>query len=101
MKEERNFTLIDNREGRRFEFEMEGANPRIEYIRAGDRIYLTHTEVPPALEGNGIGSALIGAALEAIEKEGLNLVPLCPFVAGYLKRNPQWLRLVMKGINIE
>lgn len=101
MNEEPKYTLIDNREGRRFEFELGEHKPRIEYIRAGDRIYLTHTEVPQALAGNGIGSALIGAALEAIELEGLALIPLCPFVAGYLKRHPEWKRLVMKGINLE
>ena len=95
-----NHTLIDNREGRRYEFEIGAHRPRIEYIRAADRIYLTHTEVPPELAGKGIGSALIAAALKAIEQEGLTLVPLCPFVALYLQRNPEWKRLVMKGINI-
>ena len=92
--------LIDNQEGRRYEFEIGTHRPRIEYIRAGDRIYLTHTEVPSELAGKGIGTALIASALEAIEQEGLALVPLCPFVALYLQRNPEWKRLVMKGINI-
>ena len=97
---EKAYKLTDNRENRRFEFEIGGQKPRIEYIRAGDKIYLTHTEVPASLAGKGIGSALIGAALEAIDREGLTLIPLCPFVALYLQRNPEWKRLVMKGINI-
>lgn len=100
MMEMQDYKLLDNREARRFEFEIGSHRPRIEYIRAGDRIYLTHTEVPPELAGQGVGSALIAAALEAIDREGLTLIPLCPFVALYLQRNPAWKRLVMKGINI-
>jgi predicted GNAT family acetyltransferase len=97
---EKNYTLIDNAEKRRYEFHMGTEVPRLEYIRAADKIYLTHTEVPPGLLGKGIGSALIGSALEDIERQELTLVPLCPFVALYLKRNPGWKRLVLKGINI-
>ena len=94
------YPLIDNEEQRRYEFHVGSEVPRIEYIKTRDKIYLTHTEVPPSLSGKGIGTALIGAVLEDIERQGLTLVPLCPFVALYLKRNPEWKRLVLKGINI-
>ena len=42
----------------------------------------------------------IGAVLEDIMDKGLTLIPLCPFVALYLQRNPQWKQLVLKGIKI-
>ena len=92
--------LVDNSEAKRYEFEVEGHLARIEYIKAQDRIYLTHTEVPEALAGKGIGSALVKASLADIKQQGLTLVPLCPFVALFLKRNPEWKELVLKGINI-
>jgi predicted GNAT family acetyltransferase len=92
--------LIDNREEKRYEFHLGSDTPFVEYIRAGDKIYLTHTEVPPSLAGKGIGSALIGAVLSDIKEKGLTLVPLCPFVALYLQRNPEWKELVLKGIKI-
>jgi len=94
------YELIDNPDKPQYEFHLEGEIPRLEYIKAQDKIYLTHTEVPPAFAGRGIGSALIGAVLEDIDRQGLTLVPLCPFVAMFLKRNPEWKRLVLKGINI-
>lgn len=93
--------LIDNTDAKRFEFHIGASVPRIEYILTRNKIYLTHTEVPTELEGKGIGSALIKAALEDIEKKDLTLIPLCPFVAAYIKRHPEWKRLVLKGINIE
>tara|TARA_R110000868_G_scaffold54979_1_gene171235 strand:- start:780 stop:944 length:165 start_codon:yes stop_codon:yes gene_type:complete len=52
------------------------------------------------MEGKGIGSALVLKVLEDIEKKNLALIPLCPFVALYLKRHPEWKKLVMKGIKI-
>lgn len=94
------FTLIDNVAQKRYEFQLPEHTPCIEYIKTKDKIYLTHTEVPVALEGQGIGSELVKQALEHIKEKELTLIPLCPFVAHYLKEHPQWKELVLKGINI-
>ena len=94
------YTLIDNEEKKRYEFRLPEHTPFIEYIRAKDKIYLTHTEVPVALEGQGIGSELVKQALEDVKEKGWTLVPLCPFVAGYIKKHPEYKALVLKGINI-
>lgn len=94
------YELIDNEAEKQYEFHIDGKKPRIEYIKAQNRIFLTHTEVPSSMEGQGIGSALILAALTDIEQKKLALVPLCPFVAAYLKRHPEWKRLLSGGVNI-
>ncbi|WP_210423608.1 GNAT family N-acetyltransferase [Croceivirga thetidis] len=94
------YTLVDNEEKKRYEFQLPEHIPHVEYIRTKDKIYLTHTEVPTELEGQGIGSELIKQALEDIDKKELTLVPLCPFVAHYIKEHPKWKELVLKGINI-
>jgi len=83
------------------EYHIDGHTPVIEYIKAKEKIFLTHTEVPKELNGKGIGSAIVKAVLEDIERQDLTLVPLCPFVAGYIKRHPEWKKLVLKNINIE
>ena len=95
------YNLVDNMQDRQYEFHLDGLIPRIEYIKAKDNIYLTHTEVPKELEGKGIASILIKMALKDIEKKKLTLIPLCPFVAMYIKRHPEWRKLVLPGINIE
>ena len=92
------YTLIHNEEKKCFQFEIDGHVPRIEYIQTKDEIYLTHTEVPKQLEGQGVGGALVAAALREVELLGKALVPLCPFVAMYIKRHPDWKRIVKKGI---
>ena len=94
------YHLINNEERKQYELKVDDLTPRIEYIIAQDRIFLTHTEVPKQLEGKGIGSYIVKKVLEDIKENNLTLVPLCPFVALYLKRHPEWKSLVMKGVNI-
>lgn len=95
------YQLTDNKEANQYEFHIDGFTPKIEYIKAKNQIYLTHTEVPKELEGKGVGTVLVKQVLEDIEQQNLTLVPLCPFVAMYLKRHPEWKKLVLKGINIK
>ena len=96
-----NYKLIDNVALHQYEFRIGDLIPRIEYIKTKNgEIYLTHTEVPSALEGKGVGSSLVRLALEDIERQQLRLVPVCPFVAGYVQKHPEWKRLVMEGVNI-
>jgi len=51
----------DNTERSRFEINVDGNIAFSEYWRTGDRLTIRHTEVPKALEGRGIGSALASA----------------------------------------
>ncbi|MDL5511945.1 GNAT family N-acetyltransferase [Arenibacter sp. M-2] len=94
------YNLIDNAEAKQYEYHIDGVIAKIEYIKAKNKIYLTHTEVPKELEGKGVASSLVKEVLADVEKKGLTLVPMCPFVAAYIKRHPEWKKLVLKGINI-
>ncbi len=78
----------------RFEIDA-GDEPGVtQYIRKGDHIFFTHTEVPAAAEGQGLGNALAEAALGYAEREGLHVVPRCQFIAAYIKRHGQYQHLV-------
>lgn len=79
---------------------VEGKTALIEYIRAENKMYLTHTEVPKELEGKGVASSMAKQVLQQIKDEGLFLVPLCPFIAAYLKRHPEWKEILAKGYNV-
>ena len=57
-------------------------------------VVLVHTEVDEAVEGTGVGSQLVRVALDDLRARGLRLVPLCPFVAAYLRRHPEYADLV-------
>jgi predicted GNAT family acetyltransferase len=84
----------------RYELTTEGHLSIIEYMIAANDVYLTHTEVPPALEGRGIGSRIVGLALEDIRSRNMKMVPLCPFVAAYIKRHKEWNDMVKDGFKV-
>ena len=57
----------------------------------GDRIVFTHTEIDPRFEGQGLGSKLIAFALEDARDRNQWIVPICPFVARYVHRHPEFV----------
>ncbi|HZF42782.1 MAG TPA: GNAT family N-acetyltransferase [Sphingomonadaceae bacterium] len=59
------------------------------YQIKGDVIAFTHTEVPEAMEGQGIGGALIAGALADVRRRGLVALPLCSFVRHYVETHPE------------
>lgn len=82
-------------EAKRFVADVEGGEAELRYLRpVGDVVAFVHTEVPEAAEGGGVGSALAKAALTWARAEGLRVQPLCPFVAAYIERHPEWQGLV-------
>ena len=83
-----------NADEHRFEAELDGNLAVSEYLRRGSTIVFTHTEVPDALEGQGIGNALARAALDYSRSEGLRVVPRCRFIAAFIQRNPAYQDLV-------
>ena len=66
----------------------------LEYMRDGKRIIFTHTGVPSEAEGRGTGTALAKAALDYARDEGLVVKPMCPFVAAFVKRHPEYQPLL-------
>lgn len=62
--------------------------------RRGDFVIMPHTIVEDRYEGNGVGSKLVKAALDDIRAEGLSVLPLCPFVAAWIRDHPDYTSLV-------
>lgn len=82
-------TVRDDPGRRRYELPVGDALAFIDYHRDGRIVTMTHAEVPPALRGGGIGSALVAGALALVRERGEKVVPLCSFVAHYMRRQPE------------
>ncbi len=78
----------------RFEIAVGGHIAVLMYRLEPGSIVFVHTEVPEELEGQGLGKKLAIAALNYAVENSLKVVPLCPFVAGYIKRHPEYQDLV-------
>ena len=83
-------TVRDNPDRKRLEIELpDEAIAIAEYTLPAGKIMFTHTEVPPAHEGQGIGTALIRAGLAAARERGLKVIPICPFFARYMQKHAE------------
>lgn len=67
---------------------------RAEYVLREDRPVFTHTEVDQQHSGLGLASKLVRFALDDVRSKSGLLVPICPFVAAYIKRHPEYEDLV-------
>jgi len=86
--------VIDNKEEKRYEARVAGGLAFVQYLLKPGAIVLTHTEVPEESEGQGIGDALVRFVLDDARARGLSVVPLCPFIAAWIERHPDYRELV-------
>lgn len=86
--------LINNVERHNFELFIEGKRSFIDYKMKGNKVYLLHTEVPKEMNGKGVAAALVEKTLHYLESNQLQLVPYCVYVKAFLKRHPEWNRLL-------
>ncbi len=93
------FTVTDVPETERFEARDEaGALAGVlTYQLTGAIIAYTHTKVEPAFEGQGAGSALVRAAMDDARAKNRTVVPICPFVSGWLEKHPEYDKLVARS----
>jgi predicted GNAT family acetyltransferase len=79
----------DHRKVSRFELAKDGHVAILKYERRPDAFVLVHTEVPPALQGTGVGTRLVKGALAFARAEDRPLIVQCSFVLAYLKKHPE------------
>ncbi|CAM3450826.1 GNAT family N-acetyltransferase [Aequorivita lipolytica] len=86
--------VIDNKEKNRFEAEVDGNTAIVEYSVKPGILSINHTEVPKALEGQGVASEMTEKVLLQIEQRGLKVVPVCPFTKKYIEKHSEWKSIV-------
>jgi predicted GNAT family acetyltransferase len=91
--------LSDNQEKHRFELHAGGelvAFAEYDLLKTG--MLFSHTEVLPEYEGRGYGSAIARHALDEVRRRSLMAIPACPFIAAFLRKNPDYQDLVTPEI---
>ncbi len=86
--------LRQNTTRNRYEYETEGGDALAFYRLHDGVMTFTHTEVPLALRGRGIGSAMMHAVLTDVRAQGLKVIAACPFVADYIARHREFSQLL-------
>ena len=60
-----------------------------QFHESGNRAVFTHSEVDDAYSGQGLGKVLASGALDDAVARDKVIVPICPFIAAYLRKNPE------------
>jgi uncharacterized protein len=64
------------------------------YRDTGDVFLIPHAEVDPRVGGRGLGTQLARGTLDDLRRRGVKVVPLCPFIAAFIAKNPDYQDLV-------
>jgi predicted GNAT family acetyltransferase len=68
-----------------------------QYRERGNRRIFFHTEIADEFGGRGLGGVLAKRAVEESVAQGKKIVPLCPFIAAWLKKHPEYDAHVVWG----
>jgi hypothetical protein len=86
--------VIDVPDRQRYEIVRDGTMlSYAAYQKTEQLVVFAHTEVDPSLEGQGIGGRLAQGALDDVRAQGLAVLPICPFVHGWMTRRPDYADL--------
>ncbi|NKL24347.1 hypothetical protein GFM07_35860 [Rhizobium leguminosarum bv. viciae] len=81
----------------RYRIVVDGVEAEMTYSRAGkELIIIDHTDVPAALRGRKVGERLVRQAIEDARREGVAIIPLCPFAKAQIERHPEWQDVLRK-----
>ncbi len=82
--------VVHNLEKKQFEMQLGEQLAKVQYILGSSEIIFTHTEVPEAFEGQGIAGKIAKVALDYAKDSGMRVRPMCPYIAAYIKRHPEY-----------
>ena len=93
------FTVTDVADKERFEARDDDGTLAgvLTYQVTGPIVAYTHTRVEPAFEGQGAGAALARAAMDDAKAKNRTVVPICPFLSGWLDEHPEYEKLVARS----
>jgi len=82
-------TVVHAEKASRFEMRVHGQLCIAQYRLIDGVMWLTHTEVPPTLQGRGHAARVVKAALDHARAHGLKVRPACSYVHSYMRRHPE------------
>lgn len=87
--------ISDNAGQGRYEIRLDGELAGfVVYEKREGSVVLVHTEVDPAFKGRGVGGSLARGVLDDLRAKGVSVVPLCPFVKGWIDKHPEYRDMV-------
>jgi uncharacterized protein len=92
-----NLEVTHNDAENRFEAWIDGQLSKLDYNHHGNTIVMMHVGVHPDHRGHGIAGKLTQAGLEYAKENKLRVIPMCSYVAAYIRRHPEYAELTQKN----
>lgn len=92
-------TVVHNEAEGQFETWIDGQLSKLDYMQDGNTMVITHVGVHPEHRGQGVAGKITEVALEYAKQKSYRVVPMCPYVATYIRRNRQYLELTKQQID--
>lgn len=81
--------IVRDADAHRFVAELDEGEAYIDYRESGDVLDLTYIYVSPTRRGEGIEDDLVRSALAHAREEGYSVAASCPWIHGWMARNPE------------
>ena len=91
--------VTHNKEENRFEVWIENQLSKLDYMLNGNTIVMMHVGVYPEHRGQGVAGRLTRIALEYARRESLRVVPMCSYVAAYIRSHTQYAELTKQRMD--
>lgn len=77
--------------------EKDKKDAELHYVSSGnDIIIVDHTFVSDSMRGQGVGQELVRRVVEFARKEGIKIMPLCPFTKSQFDRHKDYDDVLLK-----
>ena len=86
--------LIHLPDQQQFRLKVQGETCFVNYRMNNNLMYLTHSEVPHALRGQGAGKELVEKTFEFIEAHDIKAVAVCSYIRAVAMRSPKWSQII-------
>ncbi len=86
--------IVHDKENQGFTLDINGALAKVAYVLKDGKMYLTHSEVPFNLRGQGIGKVLVEKTFEKLTAENYNAVAVCSYIKAIKNRSEYWKEII-------
>ena len=91
--------VVHNEAEDQFETWIDGQLSKLDYMQDGNTMVVTHVGVHPEHRGQGVAGRLTQVALDYAREKSYRVIPMCPYVATYIRRNPQYEAITKQRAN--
>ncbi len=95
-----NIEICKNELLRQFETTIDNQLATIEYVEQERKIFLTKVSVPKGYSENGFVDLFIEKVLRMLSEGRTRLVPTCPTVVDYMRKNREFKKLLPVGVRV-